>query len=349
MADAPSAVDTWLRALAGLGLAGSPPPGPPPPIGELLAGAARHKLVGVLAAAVSAGVVDPDPVDLALIADAHEGAMREVLLLEEELLRAIDVLDAAGVDSRVVKGAALAHMIHPDPSERCFGDNDVLVASADIDASVAALIDAGATRPIPALSPSFDRRFAKSVTLRWSGATELDLHRTLAAGPYGKLIELDDLMRDPVEILLAGRAVRTLPADLHLLHGAIHVALGDVDPRLGNVRDLALLAAWPSIDVDAVVDAATRWGCAAPVACGLQTTVALGHRRSAIEQWADAFVVNETDRRRLAVYRHREGRYRRQARATWAVLGWGDRFAFSRALMVPSAANRSARKRARPS
>jgi hypothetical protein len=349
MADVPPVVDDWLRMLAGLGLPDAALPGPPPPIGEVLAGTARHRLVGVLAAAVSAGVVELDAADRALVADAHEGAMREVLLLEEELLHAIDVLDDAGVDSRVLKGAALAHMVHPDPAERCFGDNDVLVPSDAIDDAVAALIAAGASRPTPALSPSFDRRFAKSVTLRWSGATELDLHRTLAAGPYGQLIRLDDLMRSPVDLLLAGRAVRTLPAELHLLHGAIHVALGDVEPRLGNVRDLALLAAWPSVDVDAVVDVATRWGCAAPVALGLQTTVAFGHRRSAIERWADAFAVSEVDRRRLEAYRRRDGRYRRQARATWAVLGWRDRIAFSRALLVPSGANRRARDRARPS
>ena len=40
---------------------------------------------------------------------------------------------------------------------------------------------------LPALSSSYDRRFAKSVTLRWRGTTELDIHRTLAAGPYGFL------------------------------------------------------------------------------------------------------------------------------------------------------------------
>lgn len=342
-------VDVWLRSLASHGLPGASPPGPPPPTAEMLAGATRHKLVGVLGSVVGAGAIDLDPADYALVGEAHEGAMREVLLLEEELLHAIGVLDAAGIESRVLKGAALAHMVHPDPAERCFGDNDVLVSSADIDGAVAALVDAGATRPMPALSSSFDRRFAKSVTLRWSGATELDLHRTLAAGPYGHLIVVDELSRDPVDVILAGRVVRTLPADLHLLHGAIHVALGDVEPRLGNVRDVALLAAWPSIDVDEVVETASRWGCAAPVAYGLQTTAALGHRRSAIERWADAFIPNDTDRRRLEVYRRSEGRYRRQARATLAVLGWRDRFAFSRALLRPSGVDRAARSEPRAS
>jgi hypothetical protein len=103
----------WLRSLAGHGLPGD-------------------------------GSMEVEADDRARIARAHEDAMREALLLEEELLRASEVLATAGIDHRVLKGAALAHMIHPDPAERCFGDNDVLVAAGDIDAAVGALLEAGA-------------------------------------------------------------------------------------------------------------------------------------------------------------------------------------------------------------
>lgn len=335
----------WSAALTANGLPGARPVGALPPIGELLSTAAEHKLLGVLAAAVADGAIELTPDDRGRVGEAHEGAMREVLLLEEMLLEAVAVLDGAGIDYRVLKGAALAHTVHDNPAERCFGDNDVLVASAHIDAAIAALVAAGATRPVPALSASFDRRFAKSITLGWIGGTELDLHRTLAPGPYGHLIPLDELYRDPVEVLLAGRAVHTLPPQLHLLHAAIHVALGDVDARLGNVRDLALLAAWPSVDADEVVDAAIRWGCAAPIALGLRTTATLGLSRTSLEQWADDYVISNRDRRLLTAYGQSHGRYRRQARASWRVLGWSDRLAFARALVRPSAANRAARGR----
>ena len=338
MSDEAAATEAWLRALAGHGLpgaatAGSGILGTAPALDELLAGAARHRLVGVLAAAVDDGAVAIDREGRDRIATAHEDAMREVLLLEDELLRAVGVLDDAGVESRVLKGAALAHMVHPDPSERCFGDNDLLVPATDVDRAVAALIAAGAERRSPPLSRSFDRRFAKSVTLDWHGGTELDLHRTLAAGPYGLLVRLADLFAEPVEVILAGRALQTLPAHLHLVHGAIHLALGDVEARLGNVRDLALLAARPSVDVDAVVATARRWGCEAPVARGLRETAALGHRRTDVERWADDHTPDAVDRRRLAAYDRRDGRYRRQAVASWSVLGWRDRVAFSLALL----------------
>lgn len=340
--------DAWVASLAGYGLAGAAAPGPiPAPIADVLFAVRTHKLIGVLAAAVAEEAVAVEADERAQIARAHEGAMRESLLLEEMLLRALSVLDEAGVDHRILKGSALAHLIHADPAERSFGDNDILVAPADVDRAVAALTEAGAFRPMPPLSATYDRRFAKSVTLRWHGPSEMDVHRTLAAGPYGYLIDLDDLARDPVVFELAGRPVKSLPPELHLLHGAIHVALGDVEARLGNVRDLALLAAHPAVDAGAVIERATAWRCAAPVAMGLRATAALGHDRTPVEEWADDHVVDATDRRRLEAYADRAGRFRRQALASWGVLSWPDRFAFARALLLPSAANRDARGRSR--
>lgn len=340
--------DAWLARLAAYGLPGAEPlVAPEGGIGLLVPAMVRHKLIGVAAAALIEGGLVLRDTDHAAVAEAHEAAMRESLLLEEMLLEAVGVLDQAGVDHRVLKGTALAHLIHDDPSDRSFGDNDLLLSPQQIDDGVAALVAAGAVRPVPPLSGSFDRRFAKSVTLRWRGGTELDVHRTLAPGPFGLLIDLGDLARDPVEFLLAGRALLTFPNDRHLLHGAMHVALGDVDARLGNIRDVALLAARPDIDPVAFAAMAQRWRCAAPVATGLRSTTVLGHTRSAIERWADEMTISEEDRSRLEVYDSRRGRFRAQAMASWRVLGWRDRAAFARALLVPSAANRAARGRGR--
>lgn len=321
----------WATAVAAIGLTGADAPVVAPPGSAWLADLAAHRLVGVLAGAVADGAVMLEAAAHEALCVAHEEAMRAVLLLEDELLAAVEVLDGVGIETRLLKGAALAHMVHADPSERTFGDNDLLVRSSDIDRAVAALVDAGATRTAPSVSADFDRRFAKSVTLRWS-TTELDVHRTLAPGPYGHLVVTEDLWRSPADVLLAGRAVPTLPADLHLLHGALHVALGDVEPRLGNVRDVALLAARTSIDTEAVISTAARWRCTAPLAIGLRATQTLGHTRSSLERWADGMVPDPVDRRRFSAYDRRDGRYRRQALATLRVLGWRDRIAFIAAL-----------------
>ncbi|MEZ5165875.1 MAG: nucleotidyltransferase family protein [Acidimicrobiales bacterium] len=328
--------DAWLMSVAGYGIGprriiDAPPGG----VGNVLAGVARHKLIGPLAAAVAAGDLAVGEADRAEIARRHEDAMREVLLLEETLLDAIAVLDRHGIDHRLLKGAALAHLVHPDPAERSFGDNDLLIAPAEIDRAVSALLEAGARRLSPPLSADYDRRFAKSVTLGWHHGTELDLHRTLAAGPYGFLVDLAELHAAPADLDLAGRTLRTLPSSGHLIHGALHVALGDVVPRFGNLRDVALLAARPDIDPRRLVDTATRWGCAAPTALGLRAAARLGLPHTAVTEWAEAFRPSRRDQRRLEVYTSRDRRFRRQSLAVLREMSWVDRPAFLRALLTP--------------
>lgn len=327
--------ERWLTALAAHGLPGAPELGPVPGDLEPMHRDVRHhRLAGVWAAAVESGVLEIDDGVRRSLSLAHEAAMREVLLLEDMLLEATAVLRAEGIEPLVLKGSALAHLVHPDPSQRCFGDIDLLVAASDVDAAVVALVAAGATRPRRELAPGFDRRFAKSVTLRWREGTELDLHRTLAAGPYGFLIHLDELVAEPEEFSLAGRRLHTLRLEHHLIHAAVHLALGDVEVRLGNVRDLALLCRQPSVDAGRVRAIAARWGVEAPVAVGLQSLAELGSTPSPLEEWATAFSPNRRDAHRLSVYRRRRGRYRRQALASIPVLGWRDRVAFSRGLLA---------------
>ena len=46
------------------------------------------------------------------------------------MLDATSALDEAGIASRVLKGVALSHTAYDDPSERVFGDVDLLVPGA---------------------------------------------------------------------------------------------------------------------------------------------------------------------------------------------------------------------------
>ena len=313
-------------------------------ISELVTGARHHRLIGVLSAAVVTGDIEVDADEAELINRDHERAMTEALLLEDVMLDAIEVLDAAGIDQRVLKGSALAHTVHPDPSQRSFGDVDLLVGSADIDRAIAVLTDCGASRPVPALSADFDRRFSKSVTLEWRGGTELDLHRTLAPPPFGLRIALEDLWHAPSRFDLAGVAVSTLSPELHLLNGAYHAVLGDTEPRYGNLRDLALLIGCVS-DTDVVVATATRWRGEPVLARAVELVRSVGAPVGSFGDWADRLVVTPTDRRRLEAYGQRPARFRRQAFATLAELSWRDRPAYARAVGFPDRAHRRARRR----
>ena len=290
----------------------------------------NHRLVGVARAAMEAGdLVVSEPRRLA---EAHERAMVEAMLLEDAMLAAVETLESAGLGVRVLKGSALAHLLGPDPSERTFGDTDLLVAGDALPRAVAELEAVGASRVQPALSETFERRFAKSVTLRWRSGTELDLHRTLAPGPYGLSIDSEDLFARPLSFAPAGRPVSTMGLEAHLVHAALHVALGDVKPRLGNVRDVALLLTH-YLDLDLVMRMVERWRCAHPFAQGLAAAAAIGAGHHALLDWADAHRPTRADRRMLAAYRERDGRFRAQAIASLRALGPRDRLAYLRAVV----------------
>ncbi len=55
------------------------------------------------------------------------GWLTHALRVERVLLDVTLTLDRAGIDSRVLKGVALSHTAYSDPSERVFGDVDLLV------------------------------------------------------------------------------------------------------------------------------------------------------------------------------------------------------------------------------
>lgn len=201
------------------------------------------RLVGLALEAVDRGAVEPQPADVDVLRAAHEQSLAVALALEAELLDAVEVLGERGVDHRVLKGAALAHVAYPRPEWREFGDVDLLVRGDELPRAVEVLERSGATRRFPSLGARYERQAAKGVTMRSRAGWELDLHRTIATGPWGQLVEVEDLWADPVEYQLAGVALRTLPPEAHLAHALVHVGLGSPTPRGSNLRDLLQLAA----------------------------------------------------------------------------------------------------------
>ncbi len=322
-----------MLALAGWGINIDSIPPCPSAVGGVLRRVEEEKLIGVLAAAVAAGRIDVTDAEHGALTDAHRRAMGEALLLEEMLLEAVEVLNAAGIAHRVLKGAALAHTVHHDPSERSFGDNDLLVEPDRIGDAVAALTMAGGARLQPRLTAGFDRRFAKSVTMAWLHNTEIDLHRTLAPGPYGLLIDTRHLWEPPTEFVIASRRLHTFSRELHLLNAALHVALGDVEARAGNLRDIALLCNLPGLDTDLVTRTAGAWSCEAPLAAGLNAAAQLPVDLGVLGEWASAQEISAADRRLMSSYETSDHRFRRQALASMRVLpSWSDRLAYASAV-----------------
>src|SRR5690606_4290651 len=95
---------------------------------------------------------------------------------------------------------------------------------------------------------------------------ELDAHRTLLFGSFGLHIVTADLFASTVTFELGGHELRALGPETGLLHACYHAALGDPDPRLGSLRDVAQRFALGEHDPDSVLELVERWGAAPVVA-----------------------------------------------------------------------------------
>ncbi|NNE73842.1 MAG: hypothetical protein HKN26_09275 [Acidimicrobiales bacterium] len=298
----------------------------------LLRDATRHKLIGVLAGAVGEGSIPVTPGQFEQVAEHHEAAMQVAIELEQTLLAAVDVLAEVDVEPIVLKGSALARTVALEPEHRTFGDVDLLVRSTEIPAVVAAFEGIGARRAFESLGTEYDRRFAKSITMRWK-SHEIDIHRTLAPGPFGLRISEADLHRDRVPFDIGGRSLLAFDPERHLVHACLHAALGDVEPFLANQRDIGLLVTQPGLNHVRVLDLAARWKLEAPVAKGLLAAAKrLRLPASTSTAWAGAYRPSRQERFLLASYQREQSRFRRTAAASLLVLPWRDRPAYLRAL-----------------
>jgi hypothetical protein len=270
------ASDELLRLVAAFGLPGQRArfcDGPPDQAAwsALLGRARGQRVPGLLLAAIDAGAVPVRDEQREEAREHHLEAMASVLRLERRLLEVADVLDTEGLAMVVLKGSALAHLAYPDPGWRFFGDVDVLVRGDDLAAVLATLTDAfGAARAVPEVRPGYDRRFAKSVTLRCADGIELDVHRNLVFGTFGFAIDLEVLFDTAERFELGGRELAALGPEARLLHACYHAGLGDPSPRMNSVRDVAQLLLTGDHEPGRALALAERWGSLAVLQRGIR-------------------------------------------------------------------------------
>jgi len=338
----PSTEDLML-AVAASGLAGRRRPflAEPLPKQEFLRLVSKleaGRLQGHLASAVESGLLPVTDEQREIAAVSHARAMAACLRLEELLVSVIDAFGAAGIDHRVLKGSAAAHLDYVEGSERCYGDVDLLVRSSQFDEAVAVLGGLGHRRRFPQPRPGFDRQFTKSVTMTNQLGLEVDLHRTLAEGPFGMRIGLTRLWATSEEFSVGGRRLAALARDERLLHACYHAALGDPEPRLVALRDIATMLERADPErVERVLAIADEWRGHAVVARALRlTSERLGVRGDALMVWATQHVPSRRDRVALSVYVGSRGSYATRAvAAVGAVPGVRAKVAYVRALGFP--------------
>lgn len=332
----------WLDAVAASGLTGAGvrfPEGPLPSETwrRLLAGVRRNRLEGLLASSVAAGALVATREQAAEAARAHVKAMSAAVLLEQDLLEAVDLLEGAGIDHRLLKGPAVARLAYPEASVRVFRDIDLLVPSARTEEAAALLTRHGHRRVQARLRPGFDGRFAKSVTLTSPRGRSIDLHRTLVPGALGLTITPQDLFATSLPARVGGREVRCPGWAELVLHACYTVAVADVPPRRVALRDLAQLLLHAPVEEDRVLELAERWRGLGVVATAVNMTWDRFDLADAVplSAWAASYRPGRREQRRLELHRQADC-YAPQALATLAVLpGVRERAAFLRAVAFP--------------
>lgn len=265
-----------LRQVAAWLLPGAPAPRPLP-AGQaeaLVEMAVRHGLSGPLVACLDAGAIEvPEPVRR-LAVDAHEASLWWCLLVERRLLE-IDqwFRDAGGVDYRVVKGPAVAHLDEIDPFLRTYGDLDLLVAGSSMDRALDVLVARGAVRARPAQRPGFDARFAKGVGTRFADGIEVDVHRSFCGGAHGFRIPIDRVFATTEQFAIGGRLLPA-PAKAHrALHACYHAVVGSPSPPLRTLRDLGGYLSDADLPPAVLAAEAQAWRGEAVLARAVRVTV----------------------------------------------------------------------------
>ncbi len=178
------------------------------------------------------------------------GALREVL----------DGLAGAGIPVLVLKGAALAHLVYPEPGLRPMGDLDLLVPPDVLAPALETLRGLGYRDlpPNPGALWQAEHRHPPPVR-RIAGGTPvvIELHTDLFAQSGERSPDTGDVWADPRPVPLPGGAdARTLGHEAMLLHLCWHLVnirhLADqvVRPRLIWIADIVSYAEQYAEDID---------------------------------------------------------------------------------------------------
>jgi len=162
---------------------------------------------------------------------------------KRELTRILDLLAERGIEPILLKGAALACTVYPNPCARTMKDIDLLVADDEVPVAQAVLGGLSFRplyRPIhadPRRRAAFYSKHHHAVPMiSLDGRTIVELHRHIVTMGGTARYDIDKIRARSVTSRLEGRQVRVpAPADL-VLHTCLHLSYAD--RFVGKLRDL---------------------------------------------------------------------------------------------------------------
>ena len=203
---------------------------------------AAERVTGPALAALADGAAIEVPDGIVGELEAHHlDHIHQSLMAEADMVAIGEVLASAGVDFRVLKGCAAAHLDYPDPALRTTSDVDLLVQTGQYSAALAALgphVDWSASPP--EFRPGWTARYGKAHTLR-IGNGWLDLHQRLWPGYWGFAFDPAPLFTRPGEsFTVAGETFQGLARGDRMMMALTHAAMPNT--TLQSMRDAAVLS-----------------------------------------------------------------------------------------------------------
>jgi hypothetical protein len=306
---------TWATAVAAYGL--GPPQGA---ISEsrvddsqwprLIDLATGQRLVGLLHAAAKDGVIPLRNGQWNRLEDAQGQAVAQATHVEGCTVGIASALQDNGLECRVLKGPALANLDYPSPELRPFVHVNLLVRSAQFAEAVDLLANMGYARSHAEPAPGFDARFRKGTILVSPDGTRLELHRTIADGPYAMIVDHDELFSAVSEVEVADTELSALGPEERLLHACFEARVGDTRPLLIRLRDIVQLVLTHDLDIERVERLSSAWGAQSLVAEAVRRAWTLLGVTDIVQlsAWAATHPTSRREKRRLLAYHRARSR-----------------------------------------
>lgn len=211
---------------------------------EILAVARAHRVEQLVFMALERGTCprSAPPPELAQLAGRYLLTAAGNKKIFADLRDALQVLEEAGVQVVVLKGAALAETVYGDPGLRPMVDVDLLVRREHVERAVSALLAAGFRRAgPPELRPGFDRDFRVEIEMVSAGAqpvgVEIHWHLT---GPLFvcRRVNYPGLWSRVVPASVASRSTLVLGPEDWVLHLVAHACYKHRQLSLLDLCDL---------------------------------------------------------------------------------------------------------------
>jgi hypothetical protein len=336
---------TWATGVAAYGL------GPPrevlsdEPVDDstwrrLLDLARGQRLVGLLHAAAEDGALALRGDQWAMLERAADEVAAETHEAEDSTAQAALDLRAAGIDCRILKGPALAHLDYPSPEMRPYVHVNLLVRAEEFTHTLEVLGGLGFHRWHAEPRKGFDASFRKGTDLVSSSGTRIEVHRTIADGSYAMIVDHSELFKVATPVTVGDHSLSALGPEERLLHACFEARVGDTKPLLIRLRDIVQLVLSHDLDISRIEQLSGNWGA--------QSLVAEAVRRAwtllgvtdmlPISAWAATHPTSRKERRRLLAYHKARSRTLISGQTLGAIRPRREVFGYLRAVGLPDRA-----------